>query len=282
MDFHKLPCDAAGTLVAVNIRRDQSGDLSWDLDVAYQIIPEAVANDALDHALPGTSLLVEEGLTKTRKVTVKDSTERDDVRLTVASVDTGEMVVSSIVAEIRTITLRVKNDVAITTIRYRICGTDAQFGPVLRYLDARVITKAEAVQVALPFRQKTTVYDVSVGELVSGLDFSGVLTCGIVVDVRKDACDVQEMGGMVVRVSREGMGPSTRIAAPDHGSIGEWAEALQIRAKGTGIIATWADVTVVLGQSYMQEGAKARDTDGAFILNSEIMDVLLNKGEVSN
>lgn len=281
IDFHNLPADAAGTLVAVNIRRDPSGDLGWDLDVAYQLIPEAVSHEALDHALPGTSLLVEEGITKTRKVTVKDSTERDDVRLTMTSLDTGEEMVGATVAEIRSITLRVKNDVSITTIRYRVCGTADQFIPVVRYLDARVNTRAEAVQVALPFNQKP-VYDVSSGDLVSGMDLSGVLTCGIVMDVRDESCDVQEMSGMVVRVNREGMGPSTKITAPDFSGVDAWVDALQIKSNGTGIRPTWADVTVVLGQYYMKAGASARGDDGSFVLDSHIIDVLLDKGEVAN
>ena len=151
IDFHNMPSEAAGTLVAVLVRRDPSGDLSWDLDVAYQLGAEPVQADALEHALPGSTLLVVEGQTRTRKVTVNDSTEREDVKLSLVSVDTGEEVVTSSVAEIRKVTLRVMNDVAATTIRYRIRGGAMEFASILQLLDARVSTTVDAVQVAIPF-----------------------------------------------------------------------------------------------------------------------------------
>lgn len=275
IDFNNLPGVSHGTLVAVNIKRDPSGDLAWDLDVAYQLANDPQSSHAIEHALPGASILVEEGLTSTRKVTVSDSTERDDVRVTLTSVDTGEEVIAGAVAEIRNIVLRVKNDAAFATVRYRLRGTADQFAPVLRYLDARVKTEAEAVQVALPFPSKIDFAPVDTGDLVTGLDVSGVLTSGIVVDVRTDNVDVEEMSGMVVRVMREGMAPPIKIASPGFGSVEKWVENLKKLAKVADVTPTWGEVICMVGNSYMLDRNASRGDSGEFLLDSSLIAMLV-------
>lgn len=275
IDFNNLPGDASGTLVAVNIKRDPSSDLAWDLDVAYQLANDPQSSHALEHALPGASMLVEEGLTSTRKVTVNDSTERDDIRVTFTSVDTGEEVVSGAVAEIRNIVLRVKNDAAFATVKYRIRGTATQFAPVLRYLDARVRTQAEALQVAIPFPAKPSYADVVNGDLVSGVDVSGVVTFGVVVDVRPNSVDVEEMSGMVVRVLREGMAPPIKIASPGFGSVEKWADNLKKLSKVADVTPTWENVICVIGNSYMLDRNASRGDDGEFLLDSGLIALLV-------
>ena len=277
IDFHNMPSEAAGTLVTVLVRRDPSGDLSWDLDVAYQLGAEPVQADALEHALPGSSLLVEEGQTRTRKVTVNDSTEREDVKLSMVSVDTGEEVVISSVAEIRKVTLRVMNDVAATTIRYRIRGGAMEFASILQLLDARVSTTVDAVQVAIPF-PSPKFPELHEGDLVSGIDFSGTMTCGRVVAVYPDHADVQEMFGLVAKVKRQGMVPPIKVRA-EEGDVEGWVGRLSGRLKELHPepVIGWGDVVQAIGLSYMGSEKRERGLNGEYILDYALIERLVSK-----
>ena len=278
IDFHNMPSEAAGTLVAVAVRRDPSGDLAWDVDVAYQVLSaEPVSADALEHALPGSTLLVEEGMTRTRKVTVNDSTERDDVKITLVSVDTGEVCVGGSIAEIRKVTLRVVNDVAMTTIRYRIRGGAMEFAPLLQLLDARVSTAVDSVQMAIPF-PTPRFPDLNEGDLVSGIDYGGAMTSGRVVAVYSDHADVQEMSGMVVKMQRQGMVPPIQVTVVGE-KITEWENRLKSKSQG----ATWGDVIKAVGMTYMGGEKCKRLPSGEYVLDDALIESLSSRAsEVVN
>ena len=276
IDFHNMPSEAAGTLAAVAVRRDSSGDLAWDLDVAYQVAADPVSSDALEHALPGSALLVEDGLSRTRKVTVNDSTERDDVRLTVVSFDTGEEVVPGAVAEIRKVVLRVVNDVSMTTIKYRIHGNATDFAPLLGLLDGRVSTKVDSIQMTIPFPSTQSYAPLEVGDLVSGTDDSGSMTCGVVLGVHDDTATVQEFDGLVVRVHRKGMVPPIQIDAPSYDSIDEWVQSLKDKAQGNSVPVSWGDVITALGMTALMGDKPSRTDDGKFIVDSGTIDAVID------
>ena len=276
IDFHNMPSEAAGTLAAVAVRRDSSGDLAWDLDVAYQVAADPVSSDALEHALPGSALLVEDGLARTRKVTVNDSTERDDVRLTVVSFDTGEEVVPGAVAEIRKVVLRVVNDVSMTTIKYRIHGNATDFAPLLGLLDGRVNTKVDSIQMTIPFPSTQSYAPLSEGDLVSGTDDSGSLACGVVIDVKDDTATVQEFGGLVVRVHRKGMVPPIQIDAPTYESLDKWVDSLKEHARNRNVSVSWGDVVTALGMTTLMGGKPRRTDDGKFIVDSGTIDAVVD------
>lgn len=286
IDFHNMPSEAAGTLAAVAVRRDSSGDLAWDLDVAYQVAADPVSSDALEHALPGSALLVEDGLARTRKVTVNDSTERDDVRLTVVSFDTGEEVVAGSVAEIRKVVLRVVNDVSMTTIKYRIHGNATDFAPLLGLLDGRVSTKVDSIQMTIPFPSNQNYAPLSVGDLVSGVDDGGAMACGMVLDVHDDTATVQEFDGLVVRVHRKGMVPPIKVDAPTYESLDNWIESLKKSADKQSVSVSWGDVVTALGMSTLMGGKPSRTDDGKFIVDSgtidAVIDVIANKDTMVN
>jgi len=274
IDFHNLPSEAAGSLVSVAVRRDASGDLAWDIDVAYQVDSDPMGSDALEHALPGASMLVEEGLTRTRKVTVNDSTEREDVKLKIVSFDTGEEVVAGSIAEIRKVVLRVANDVSITTIKFRIHGSAVQFAPLLQLLDGRISTEVDSVQMTIPFPTQKYA-DVSEGDLISGIDDSGVMTSGVVLSIHADTVTVQEMGGLVVRVHRKGMVPPIAIDAPSYGGLDKWAAKLKEKASAMSMEISWGDVMSAIGMTRLSSGQMNKTDDGKYIVDSGTMDFIL-------
>jgi hypothetical protein len=276
IDFHNMPSEAAGTLAAVAIRRDASGELAWDMDISYQVDADPVSSDALEHVLPGSALLVEDGMTRTRKVTVNDSTERDDVRLTVVSFDTGEEVVPGTVAEIRKVVLRVVNDVSMTTIKYRIHGSATDFAPLLQLLDARVSTKVDSLQMTIPFPSAQKYAALEVGDLVSGTDNSGALACGLVLDVKEDTATVQELDGLVVRIHRKGMIPPIQLDAPDYETVGAWVDDLKEHAKTRKLVVSWGDVVTAIGMSTLTGSPAKRTDDGKFIVGLKTIDTVID------
>ena len=282
IDFHNMPSEAAGTLAAVAVRRDSTGDLAWGLDLAYKVAADPVSSDALEHVLPGSALLVEDGLSRTRKVTVNDSTERDDVRLTVVSFDTGEEVVPGAVAEIRKVVLRVVNDVSMTTIKYRIHGNATDFAPLLGLLDGRVSTKVDSIQMTIPFPSPTQNYaPLEVGDLISGTDNSGAMSCGVVLDVKDETATVQEFDGMVVRVHRKGMVPPIQIKAraPSYESLDKWVSTLKKHAEKKGVAISWGDVITAIGVSTLSGHKPERTDDGEFIVDSGTIDAIIVAAE---
>jgi hypothetical protein len=103
------------------------------------------------------------------------------------------------------------------------------------------------------------------------------MTCGRVVAAYSDHADVQEMGGLVVKVQRQGMVPPIKVRA-EKGDVMGWVGRLQGRAVELQLEhdISWGDVVQAIGLSYMGSEKCERGSGGEYILDDELIERIVS------
>jgi hypothetical protein len=155
LDLNHLPHSSSGQLVRVFPKRssDDKG-LFWDWDFAYSIGAENLP--AIEGVFCGVSQMITNAESAGTSTTLRDTTERDPVHLTITrpDVDGMEQTLFHGQAEIRFVRLVVTGKLVVATIRFRTRGLAENAAALISQLGDHVMTAVTAQQMSLDFDKK--------------------------------------------------------------------------------------------------------------------------------
>lgn len=257
--LNNLPTESDGRIARTTPRRSATGEISWDIDVAFEIDNEEAAS-SVDEFVPGAHTAWVAGQ-KGGKGVVKSSGGADLMRVEFSDgADDADRLASGH-ADLVHATVTVNGESATLCTRFRVHGMLPQPACELVYrLDDIVYLRVESHQLSLfdPTSDEPVVKESNdegyIGSLVvidSGEEGTGVIS-GVVIGQDDAGVILQEMNGAELHYSHDFVRSSMWINIPPNMGITDIVDAYKTAADAAGVDPDWGDIIEALGLMYSE------------------------------
>lgn len=251
--------DGTGTLVrlAVKVDAETEGTLLWDADFAFSI--GQTEAEELGIAIPAAPEHRARATDGQGSTSVKFRPSQDSIRLSLTDAD-GETVLDAVSARVRHLELRVTEKVQVFLARVRLQAQPAEAAGALCACLGRVVgIVADPQQQELPLASRPPIPQI--GSVVCAVDAGDRQVVGLLRGEDGSSILVDDFGS-VYRTER--IVSSLRVLDVE----GDQVRAYAARCREIGVIPTWRDLVLALGEHIGSGTATGSDIAGWQVTNA--------------